>query len=182
MQIPRKNKIQKLYQMAINLQDLMTLTWVTFQVLFESSFEKRCGSIPQCGMVLLGKLRLRHIILTSSQEPDILLKHHILHAIRTEKLKEKKSKRYSRPTSLNRRGQSRLHPYYWFQNWMDLYKRFGIDYRKPDAVVTKDTCPIPLMEDFIDSLWDANVFKALDDNWVIGKLPPTRKKQLFLIA
>ncbi|CAN8062284.1 unnamed protein product [Agarophyton chilense] len=42
--------------------------------------------------------------------------------------------------------------------------RFCIDYRKLNAVTVRDTYPLPRMDEFVDSLGEANVFTTLDAN------------------
>jgi hypothetical protein len=42
--------------------------------------------------------------------------------------------------------------------------RFCVDYRKLNAIPIQDTYPLPQMDEFINSLGEANVFTTLDCN------------------
>lgn len=43
--------------------------------------------------------------------------------------------------------------------------RFCMDYSKLNAVTVRDAYLIPRTDEFIDSLWDAQIFSILDANW-----------------
>jgi hypothetical protein len=60
--------------------------------------------------------------------------------------------------------------------------RFCVDYRKLNAMTTRDTYPIPRREECIDSLGDARIFSTLDCNcgyWQIPMEPDARDKNTF---
>jgi len=60
--------------------------------------------------------------------------------------------------------------------------RFCVDYRRLNAVTTKNSYPIPRMEDCIDSLGDARVFSTLDCNagyWQVPTAPDDIEKTAF---
>jgi hypothetical protein len=48
---------------------------------------------------------------------------------------------------------------------------FCVDYRKLNAVATRDTYPLPRMDECIDSLGDAHIFTTLDCNSGYWKIP-----------
>jgi Reverse transcriptase (RNA-dependent DNA polymerase) len=57
--------------------------------------------------------------------------------------------------------------------------RFCVDYRKLNAVTTRDTYPLPRMDEYIDSLGDAQIFTTLDCNsgyWQIPVAPEDIEK------
>jgi hypothetical protein len=60
--------------------------------------------------------------------------------------------------------------------------RFCVDYRKLNAVRTRDTYPLPRMDECIDSLGDARIFSTLDCNsgyWQIPVAPGDVEKTTF---
>ena len=60
--------------------------------------------------------------------------------------------------------------------------RFCVDYRKVNAMTTRDTYPLPRMDECIDSLGDARIFSTLDCNcgyWQIPMEPDARDKTTF---
>jgi Reverse transcriptase (RNA-dependent DNA polymerase) len=60
--------------------------------------------------------------------------------------------------------------------------RFCVDYRRLDAVTVRDSYPLPRMDECIDSLGDAKIFKTLDCNsgyWQIPVRPEDREKTTF---
>ena len=48
---------------------------------------------------------------------------------------------------------------------------FCVDYRRVDAVTVKDTYPIPRMDEWFDSLGDANYFTSLNCNSEFRQIP-----------
>ena len=64
----------------------------------------------------------------------------------------------------------------------DGFMRFCVDYRKVNAMTTRDTYPLPRMDECIDSLGDARIFSTLDCNcgyWQIPMKPDARDKTTF---
>jgi hypothetical protein len=60
--------------------------------------------------------------------------------------------------------------------------RFCVDYRKLNAVTTRDTYPLPRMDECIESLGDAQIFTTLDCNsgyWKIPVVPEDVEKTTF---
>ena len=60
--------------------------------------------------------------------------------------------------------------------------RFCVDYRRLNAITTRDSYPLPRMDECIDSLGDATVFSTLDCNagyWQIPVDPADRPKTTF---
>ena len=60
--------------------------------------------------------------------------------------------------------------------------RFCIDYRRVNANNARDTYPLPRLDECIDSLGDASVFKTLNCNscyWQIPVAPQDRDKTTF---
>jgi Reverse transcriptase (RNA-dependent DNA polymerase) len=60
--------------------------------------------------------------------------------------------------------------------------RFCVDYRKLNAITVRDSYPLPHMDEFIDSLGDANILTTLDCNsgyWQIPVRPEDREKTTF---
>eukprot|EP00171_Calliarthron_tuberculosum_P006680 IDg6680t1 len=49
--------------------------------------------------------------------------------------------------------------------------RFYIDYRRLNAVTKRDSYPIPRIDDCIDSLGNAEIFKSPDVNWGYWQIP-----------
>lgn len=57
----------------------------------------------------------------------------------------------------------------WASPIVVLHKKGGklrlcVDYRRLSAVTQRDSCPIPRLDEFIDSLGDARIFTTLDCN------------------
>lgn len=60
--------------------------------------------------------------------------------------------------------------------------RFWVDYRKLNAITTRDAYPLPRMDDCLDSLGDATVFTTLDCNsgyWQVPVAAEDRDKTTF---
>ena len=60
--------------------------------------------------------------------------------------------------------------------------RFCVDYRRLNAITTRDSYPLPRMDECIDSFGDATVFSTLDCNagyWQIPVDPVDRPKTMF---
>ena len=60
--------------------------------------------------------------------------------------------------------------------------RFCVDYRKLNAITTRDVYPLPRMEECIDSLGDATIFSTLDANsgyWQVEIAEEDRDKTTF---
>jgi len=60
--------------------------------------------------------------------------------------------------------------------------RFCVDYRRLNNITKKDACPLPRMEDFLDSLGQAKVFTFLDCTagyWQVPQHPADREKTAF---
>jgi len=60
--------------------------------------------------------------------------------------------------------------------------RSCVDYRRLKNITKKDAYPLPRMEDFLDSLGDANVFTSLDCKdgyWKVSLRPADREKTAF---
>jgi len=60
--------------------------------------------------------------------------------------------------------------------------RFCVDYRGLNNITKKDACPLPQMEDFLDSLGQARVFTSLDCTagyWQVPQHPADREKTSF---
>jgi Reverse transcriptase (RNA-dependent DNA polymerase) len=61
--------------------------------------------------------------------------------------------------------------------------RFCVDYRKLNALTTKDTYPLPRMDDYLDSLGEAMIFSTLDCNsgyWQVPIPEEDRDKTAFV--
>jgi hypothetical protein len=62
--------------------------------------------------------------------------------------------------------------------------RFCVDYRKFNAVTTRETYPLPRMDECFDSLGDAQIFTTLDCNsgyWQIPVAPGRyRRDEIYL--
>ncbi|CAN8076686.1 unnamed protein product [Agarophyton chilense] len=59
----------------------------------------------------------------------------------------------------------------------DGYWRFCVDYRRLNADTVKDVYPIPRMDEYIDSLGTATVFKTLEANWGYWQVPVRKQDQ-----
>lgn len=63
-----------------------------------------------------------------------------------------------------------------------LTLQFRADYRKLNAATTRDSCPLPLMDECTDSLGDDNTFFILDGNsnyWQIEEHKSDSEKTAF---
>ena len=64
----------------------------------------------------------------------------------------------------------------------DVSLRFCVDYRKLNALTIRDSYPLPLIDECLDSLGDATIFSTLDCNsghWQIPVRDEDKDKMTF---
>ncbi len=63
--------------------------------------------------------------------------------------------------------------------------RFVVDYRKLNAVTKKDSCPLPLMSDYLDHLQGSEYFTSMDCDTAFHQVPmceEDREKSAFVTS